>query len=152
MLPIATSSLSRGTLRLVRCPRCRQASSSPARPARRQTAVREEDLGVRAAAGPYNRTISPRDRRRLHRSAGYDFDPVPPHLRHLTILSPLLRVPFPSQFLHACFFCPVFFRTVSSKVDCLLSYQAPTNRSSPRFRHFTSALTACRRHCNAASA
>jgi hypothetical protein len=33
-------------------------------------------------------------------------------------------VPFPSQFLHFCFFCPVFFRTQSSKVD---------RRSSPTF-------------------
>ena len=47
----------------------------------------------------------------------YGLIPVPPHLRHLTILSPFLRVPFPSQFLHFCFFCPVFFRTQSSKVD-----------------------------------
>jgi hypothetical protein len=47
---------------------------------------------------------------------GYGLIPVPPHLRHLTILSPFLRVPFPSQFLHLCFFCPVFFRTQSSKV------------------------------------
>jgi len=28
-----------------------------------------------------------------------------------------LRVPFPSQFLHFCFFCPVFCRTEPSKVD-----------------------------------
>jgi hypothetical protein len=54
----------------------------------------------------------------------YGLIPVPPHLRHLTILSPFLRVPFPSQFLHFCFFCPVFFRTHSSKVD---------RRSSPTF-------------------
>jgi hypothetical protein len=47
----------------------------------------------------------------------YGLIPVPPHLRHLTILSPFLRVPFPSQFLHFCFFCPVFFHTQSSKVD-----------------------------------
>src|ERR1700693_4999460 len=47
----------------------------------------------------------------------YGLIPVPPHLRHLTILSPFLRVPFPSQFLHFCFFCPVFFRIESSKVD-----------------------------------
>jgi hypothetical protein len=26
-------------------------------------------------------------------------------------------VPFPSQFLHFCFFCPVFFRMEFSKVD-----------------------------------
>jgi hypothetical protein len=54
----------------------------------------------------------------------YGLIPVPPHLRHLTILSPFLRVPFPSQFLHFCFFCPMFFRTQSSKVD---------RRSSPTF-------------------
>jgi hypothetical protein len=47
----------------------------------------------------------------------YSLIPVPPHLRHLTTLPPFLRVPFPSQFLHFCFFCPVFFRTLSSKVD-----------------------------------
>jgi hypothetical protein len=46
---------------------------------------------------------------------GYGLIPVPPHLWHLTILSPFLRVPFPSQFLHFCFFCPVFFRMESSK-------------------------------------
>ena len=44
---------------------------------------------------------------------GYGLIPVPPHLWHLTILSPFLRVPFPSQFLHFCFFCPMFFRTQS---------------------------------------
>src|ERR1700738_553526 len=54
----------------------------------------------------------------------YGLIPVPPHLRHLTILSPFLRVPFPSQFLQFFFFCPVFFRTQSSKVD---------RRSSPTF-------------------
>ena len=54
----------------------------------------------------------------------YGLIPIPPHLRHLTILSPFLRVPFPSQFLHFCFFCPVFCRTHSSKVD---------RRSSPTF-------------------
>jgi hypothetical protein len=54
----------------------------------------------------------------------YGLIPVPPHLRHLTILSPFLRVPFPSQFLHFCFLCPVFFCTQSSKVD---------RRSSPTF-------------------
>jgi len=58
----------------------------------------------------------------------YGLIPVPPHLRHLTILSPFLRVPFPSQFLHFCFFCPVFFRTQSStlpefaEVGGLMSY------------------------------
>jgi hypothetical protein len=46
----------------------------------------------------------------------YGLIPVPPHLRHLTILSPFLRVPFPSQFLHVCFFSPVFFHTEPSKV------------------------------------
>jgi hypothetical protein len=41
--------------------------------------------------------------------------PVPPHLWHLTILSPFLRVPFPSQFLQGFFFSSVLFRTVSSR-------------------------------------
>jgi hypothetical protein len=35
--------------------------------------------------------------------------PVPPHLWHLTILSPFLKVPFPSQFLHGFFFSPELF-------------------------------------------
>jgi hypothetical protein len=45
--------------------------------------------------------------------------PVPPHLWHLTILSPFLRVPLPSQFLHFSFggFLSVFFGMASSKVD-----------------------------------
>src|ERR1700730_5525365 len=47
----------------------------------------------------------------------YGLIPAPPHLRHLTILSPFLKVPLPSQFLHFCFFCPVFFLMESSKVD-----------------------------------
>jgi hypothetical protein len=33
----------------------------------------------------------------------------PPAPLTSTILSPFLRVPFPSQFLHFCFFHPVFF-------------------------------------------
>src|ERR1700733_7980257 len=40
--------------------------------------------------------------------------PVPPHLWHLTILSPFLRVPLPSQFLHGFFFSPALFFTLSS--------------------------------------
>ena len=43
--------------------------------------------------------------------------PVPPHLWHRTILSPFLRVPFPSQFLHGFFFSPILFRIQSSKFD-----------------------------------
>jgi hypothetical protein len=43
--------------------------------------------------------------------------PVPPHLWHLTILSPFLSVPFPSQFLHGFFFSPMLFRIRSSKFD-----------------------------------
>jgi len=43
--------------------------------------------------------------------------PVPPHLWHLTILSPFFRVPFPSQFLQGFFFCPALFRTVSSQFN-----------------------------------
>jgi hypothetical protein len=39
--------------------------------------------------------------------------PVPPHLCHLTILSPFLRVPFPSQFLHGLFFSTARFCMVS---------------------------------------
>jgi hypothetical protein len=41
--------------------------------------------------------------------------PVPPHLWHLTILSPFLSVPFPSQFLQGFFFSPTFFRMESSR-------------------------------------
>jgi hypothetical protein len=47
----------------------------------------------------------------------YGLIPVPPHLRHLTILSPFLRVPFPSQFLHGFFFSPALFRISSSKFN-----------------------------------
>ena len=36
--------------------------------------------------------------------------PVPPHLWHLTILSPFLSVPFPSQFLQGFFFSLLLFR------------------------------------------
>ena len=43
--------------------------------------------------------------------------PVPPHLWHLTILSPFLRVPFPSQFLHGFFFSPALFGKVSSQFN-----------------------------------
>jgi hypothetical protein len=41
--------------------------------------------------------------------------PVPPHRWHLTTLSPFLRVPFPSQFLHGFFFSPALFCMVSSQ-------------------------------------
>jgi hypothetical protein len=41
--------------------------------------------------------------------------PVPPHLWHLTILSPFLSVPFPSQFLHGFFFSPMLFFMASSE-------------------------------------
>jgi hypothetical protein len=41
--------------------------------------------------------------------------PVPPHLWHLTILSPFLSVPFPSQFLQGFFFSPTLFRIMLSK-------------------------------------
>ena len=44
-----------------------------------------------------------------------DLMPVPPHLWHLTIVSPFLRVPFPSQFLHGVFFSATPFRMLSSK-------------------------------------
>jgi hypothetical protein len=40
--------------------------------------------------------------------------PLPPHLWHRTTLSPFLSVPFPSQFLHFCFFWAVFFCMVPS--------------------------------------
>jgi hypothetical protein len=43
--------------------------------------------------------------------------PVPPHRWHLTILSPFLRVPFPSQFLHGFFFSPMLLRIQASKSD-----------------------------------
>jgi hypothetical protein len=43
--------------------------------------------------------------------------PVPPHLWHLTTLSPFLSVPLPSQFLHGLFFSPTLFRMVSSRFD-----------------------------------
>ena len=39
----------------------------------------------------------------------YRLLPVPSQRWHLTILSPFLRVPFPSQFLHFAFFFPVAF-------------------------------------------
>ncbi len=41
--------------------------------------------------------------------AGYDLKPVPPHLWHLTFLSPCLRRPLPSQFLHFAFGLLGFF-------------------------------------------
>jgi hypothetical protein len=41
--------------------------------------------------------------------------PVPPHLWHLTILSPFLRVPFPSQFLQGFFLSSLLLRTISSR-------------------------------------
>jgi hypothetical protein len=40
--------------------------------------------------------------------------PVPPHLWHLTILSPFLSVPLPSQFLHG-FFLSVLLGMVFSR-------------------------------------
>jgi hypothetical protein len=44
--------------------------------------------------------------------------PVPPHLWHLTILSPFLSVPLPSQFLHGRFFSPALFFILSSRFNC----------------------------------
>jgi hypothetical protein len=41
--------------------------------------------------------------------------PVPPHLWHLTILSPFLRVPFPSQFLQGFFLSSLLLRMASSR-------------------------------------
>jgi hypothetical protein len=41
--------------------------------------------------------------------------PEPPHLWHLTILSPFFRVPFPSQFLQGFFFSSVLLRTIPSR-------------------------------------
>jgi hypothetical protein len=41
--------------------------------------------------------------------------PVPPHLWHLTILSPFLRVPFPSQFLQGFFLSSVLLLTIPSR-------------------------------------
>jgi hypothetical protein len=40
---------------------------------------------------------------------GYGLMPLPPQRWHRTTLSPFLRVPFPSQFLHFCFLASVFF-------------------------------------------
>jgi hypothetical protein len=45
--------------------------------------------------------------------------PLPPHLWHLTTLSPFLRVPFPSQFLQGFFFSPSLFRMVSLRIQSL---------------------------------
>jgi hypothetical protein len=41
--------------------------------------------------------------------------PVPPHLWHLTILSPFLSVPFPSQFLQDFFLSSLPLRTIPSR-------------------------------------
>jgi hypothetical protein len=41
--------------------------------------------------------------------------PVPPHLWHLTILSPFFRVPFPSQFLQGFFLSSLLLRTIPSQ-------------------------------------
>jgi|HubBroStandDraft_2_1064218.scaffolds.fasta_scaffold35678_5 hypothetical protein len=41
--------------------------------------------------------------------------PVPPHLWHLTILSPFFSVPFPSQFLQGFFLSWLLLRTISSR-------------------------------------
>jgi hypothetical protein len=41
--------------------------------------------------------------------------PVPPHLWHLTILSPFLSVPFPSQFLQGFFLSSALLRTIPSR-------------------------------------
>jgi hypothetical protein len=43
--------------------------------------------------------------------------PVPPHLWHLTILSPFLRVPFPSQFLQGFFLSSLLLRTISLSIN-----------------------------------
>jgi hypothetical protein len=42
--------------------------------------------------------------------------PVPPHLWHLTILSPFLSVPFPSQFLQGFFLSSALLRTIPSQL------------------------------------
>src|ERR1700677_3619406 len=55
--------------------------------------------------------------------------PVPPHRWHLTTLSPFLRVPFPSQFLHGFFFSPALFCMVSSQ------FRSPECRLEPRATH-----------------
>jgi hypothetical protein len=41
--------------------------------------------------------------------------PVPPHLWHLTILSPFLSVPLPSQFLQGFFLSSLLLRTIASR-------------------------------------
>jgi hypothetical protein len=46
--------------------------------------------------------------------AGHRLMPLPPHRWQRTTLSPFLSVPFPSQFLHFCFFWAVFFCMASS--------------------------------------
>ena len=59
--------------------------------------------------------------------------PVPPHLWHLTILSPFLSVPLPSQFLHGFFFSPTIFRTVSSQFNRRINTTA--NRRHQHHHH-----------------
>jgi hypothetical protein len=46
--------------------------------------------------------------------AAYRLIPVPSQRWHRTTLSPFLSVPFPSQFLHFCFFLPSLFCIGSS--------------------------------------
>ena len=68
--------------------------------------------------------------------------PVPPHLWHLTTLSPFFRVPFPSQFLQGFFFSPMLFRmpalqifnhSIAHNLPIRL-YAATEGRRAPRAR------------------
>jgi hypothetical protein len=64
------------------------------------------------------------------RQDGHRFIPVPLHLWHLTTLSPFLRVPLPSQFLHFSFFLTVFFSILpSSLTECDRAIQTRTGHT-----------------------
>ena len=54
-------------------------------------------------------------------SADHDLKPVPPHLWHFTFLSPCLRRPLPSQFLHLIFRLPAFFAMFSPNPKPMLT-------------------------------
>lgn len=55
--------------------------------------------------------------------------PVPPHLWHLTTLSPFLSVPFPSQFLQGFFFSPTLFRMESSGIRSWIPIPSPPTKT-----------------------
>jgi hypothetical protein len=52
--------------------------------------------------------------------------PVPPHLWHLTILSPFLSVPLPSQFLQGFFLSSALLRTIPSRSMAALFNRSQT--------------------------